>query len=60
MKKSIVLSLIILALGAAARLFQERQLSELQENYQKLTAAAGPLGVTGDFSEPRQIGRAHV
>ncbi len=53
MKKSLFLSLIILALGAAARLFQERQLSELQENYQKLTAAAGPLGVTGDFSEPR-------
>ena len=53
MKKSIVLSLIILALGAAVRLFQERQLAALQQDYQKLTAAAGPLGVTGDFPEPR-------
>ena len=53
MKKSIVLSLIILALGAAVRLFQERQLGELRQDYQKLTAAAGPLGVTVDFYEPR-------
>lgn len=53
MKKSILLSLIILALGAAFRLFQERQLTELRQDYQKLTTAAGPLGVTGDFSEIR-------
>ena len=53
MKKSIVLSLIILALGAAIRLSQERQLGELRQDYQKLTAAAGPLGVTVDFYEPR-------
>ena len=53
MKKSILLSLIILLLGAAFRLFQERQLSVSQQDYQKLTAAAGPLGVTGDFSELR-------
>jgi hypothetical protein len=53
LKKSIVLSLVILALGAAARLRQQQQLSVLRENYQKLTAEAGPLGVTGDPSEPR-------
>ena len=53
MKKSILLSLIILALGGAFRLFQERQLGVSQQDSQKLTAAAGPLGVTGDFSELR-------
>ena len=53
MKNSITLSLIILALGAAVRLFQERQLVELEHRYQKLTTAADPFGVTGDFSEPR-------
>lgn len=53
MKKSVLLALLILALGAAARLFQQQQLSVLQENYRKLTAEAGPLGVTGDSSEPR-------
>lgn len=53
MKNSITLSLIILALGAAVRLFQEQQRVELEQGYQKLTAAAGPLGVTVDFYEPR-------
>ena len=53
MKKSILLSLVILAIGAAARLFQQQQLSVLQANYQKLTVDAGPLGVSGDPSEPR-------
>ncbi|MES2921853.1 MAG: hypothetical protein V4819_09910 [Verrucomicrobiota bacterium] len=53
LKKSILLSLLILALGAAARLLQQQHLSVQQENYRKLTAEAGPLGVTGDPSEPR-------
>ncbi len=53
LKKSFLLALLILELGAAARLLQQQRLSVLQENYQKLTAEAAPLGVTGDPSEPR-------
>ena len=53
MKKSFVIALVILALGAAARLRQQQQLSVLRQDYQKLTAEAGPLGVSGDPSEPR-------
>jgi len=53
MKKSILLVILILAVGAAARLFQQQQLSVLQESYRKLTAEAGPLGVSADPAEPR-------
>ena len=53
LKKSILLSLVILAIGAAARLLQQQQLSVLQENYRKLTAEADPLGVSADPPGPQ-------
>ena len=52
-KKSLLLALVILALGAAARLLQEQHLSVLQENHRKLAAEAVSLGVPVDAPEQR-------
>lgn len=53
LKKSLLMALAVLVIGAVIRLLQHQQLSMLQEDYRKLTAEAGPLGMTGDPSEPR-------
>ncbi len=53
LKKSLLLALVILALGGAARVFQEQHLSVIQKNHRKLTAEAVSLGVPVDAPEQR-------
>ena len=56
MKKSIVLALAILVIGAILPVFQSRQLAGLQDRHQKLTAEAAALDVS-DPSSPRTLAR---